>query len=117
MKKKISARTLTEIERIINQEKDTGVLSYTILSKLMHDNEIGCDILAQAIDLAIAMPKNEVEDAIEIYDASEPKMDELKFVQGLADKYQVNRGDVITRIQYVRRINNAIKRNGNDEEV
>ena len=116
MKKKISTHALFEIERIVAKEKDTGILSYTSLSKLMRDNEISCDVLAQAIDLAIAMPRKEVEEAITMYDTSSPKMDELKFVQDLADKYNVRRSDVIVRIQYVRRMKKAVERNGTDKK-
>jgi hypothetical protein len=35
-------------------------------------------------------------------------MDELKFVRDLAEKYGVERGDVILRIQYVRLINKEL---------
>jgi hypothetical protein len=99
---------LIEIENHLEKEKETGVLSYTSLSKLMHHNTVSCDVLAKAIDLAKAMPKKEIEAAIQEYDASSPKMDELKFVRDLADKYGVGRGDVILRIQYVRRINKEL---------
>ena len=107
MKKKnaIPVSALIEIEKQVEKKNDTGVLSYTTLSKLMHDNVVSCDVLAQAIDLAIMMPKKEIETSLEEYDNSCPKMDAVKFVSGLAKKYDVKREDVILRIQYVRRIN------------
>ena len=109
MKNRIPVHVLMEVERLIEDENGTGILSYTSLSKLMHNNTVSCDALARAIDLAKAMPKREIEVAIREYDASEHKMDELKFVRDLADKYGVERGDVILRIQYVRRINKAMR--------
>jgi hypothetical protein len=109
MKNKMPVHVLIEIEDQLEKEKETGVLSYTSLSKLMHDDTVGCDVLAKAIDLAKAMPKREIEVAIQEYDASSPKIDELKLVRDLADKYGVERGDVVLRIQYVRRINKETK--------
>ena len=73
----------------------------------MHDNKVSCDILAQAIDLAIAMPQAEIDSAITEYDQTSPKMDELLFVKNLQTKYNASRGDVIQRIQHVRRIRKA----------
>jgi hypothetical protein len=108
MKHRIPVHVLIEIERLIEVEKDTGILSYTSLSKLMHDNAVNCDVLARAIDLARVMPKNDIDAAIQEYDTFKPKMDELKFVKALVDKYGVERGDVILRIQYVRRINKEL---------
>ena len=116
MKKRIPVHILIEIENQLEKERGTGVLSYTSLSKLMHDNEIGCDVLAQAIDLAVAMPREEVEEAIAEYDSSTPKMDELKFVQDLANKYNVRRSDVILRIQYVRRMKKTVDQNVKDKK-
>lgn len=109
MKNRMPVHVLIEIENQLKKEKETGVLSYTSLSKLMHDNTVSCDALAKAIDLAKAMPQKEIETAIYEYDKSCPKMDELKFVNDLADKYSVERGDVILRIQYVRRINKELR--------
>ena len=110
MKKKnnIPVSALIEIERQVERKNETGELSYTTLSKLMHDGAINCDVLAQAIDMAIVMPKKEIEVALEEYDSSHPKMDAVKFVNELAKKYDVKRNDVILRIQYVRRINRVM---------
>lgn len=107
MKNRIPVSVLIEIERQVAISKETGILSYTSLSKLMHDNKVSCDILAKAIDLSIAMPKEEIELAISEYDKSNPKMDELAFIKNLQTKYNATRGDVIQRIQHVRRIRKA----------
>ena len=104
-KKSIPVSVLIEIEKQVDKKAETGELSYSTLSKFMHDNVVSCDVLAQAIDLAIVMPKKEIEIALEEYDNSHPKMDAIKFASDLAKKYKVKKEDVILRIQYVRRIN------------
>lgn len=110
MKKKIPVCTLIEIENQIELSQKTGILSYTNLSKLMHDNYVSCDDLAKAIDLSLAMPYKEIVATIKDYDQSSISMDELKFVQSLVDKYNVSTKDVIKRIQCVRRIEKEIDR-------
>jgi hypothetical protein len=64
MKNRIPVHVLVEVERLIEAENGTGILSYASLSKLMQNNTVSCDALARAIDLAIAMPKREIEVAI-----------------------------------------------------
>ena len=106
-KKTVPVHVLLEIEKQVEKKNETGVFIYTSLSKLMHDNAISCDVLARAIDLAIMMPKKEIEIALEEYDNARPRLDAVKFVSDLYKKYDVEREDVILRIQYVRKIKMA----------
>lgn len=45
------------------------------------------------------------------YDSSHPKLDELKFVNDLCERYGVGRNAIIQRIQDVRKINRYLKEN------
>ena len=71
-------------------------------------------MVARAIDLAHMMPFKAMQTAIEQYDNSHPKMDELKFVSDLCKRYSARRIDVIDRIQHVRRI---LKRRREEQEA
>lgn len=57
------------------------------------------------------MPYQEILDAIKWYDSKMPYIDELKLVQDLSQKYNVEREDIIKRIQDVRTINKYIQEN------
>ena len=110
-KKKIPVSVLVEIENQIARAKETGAISYSSLAKLMRDNTVSCDVLAKAIDLALDMPRKEIETAIKEYDNAKPKMDAVKFVDSLAEKYGIDRDLVVKRIQHVRML---IKFEGNE---
>ncbi len=69
--------------------------------------------------LALAMPYAEMKAALNKYDNSHPKMDEIKFVRDLQDKYNQSEQDVLKRIRYVRlvsKILTKVKVNGLSEE-
>lgn len=55
------------------------------------------------------MPIEEISKEIKRYDSSIPKLDELKFVNELCKRYNVDRKAIIKRIQNVRRINRYLK--------
>lgn len=57
---------------------------------------------------AYIMPYSQILDALEMYDSSNPKMDELKFVRGLQKHYEQNETAVIRRIREVR----SLKKSG-----
>ena len=61
-------------------------------------------ICVEYLELATVMPYNEILIAINEYDKSNPKMDELIFIKNLADKYKQSHENVIKRIQHVRRL-------------
>ncbi len=56
------------------------------------------------LDLSLKMPLKEIQDVIRFYDESKPKYDELKLIENLKNKYQVEKKDVIKRIRQVRKI-------------
>ena len=58
---------------------------------------------------ACLMPISEITSEIEKYDSSNPKLDEIKFINELCKKYNVDRKAVFERIQNVRRINKQEK--------
>ena len=104
MKKKIPTDILIQIEDVIKEEKETGVFRYTRISHIKNKYDSDTNTVARAIDLAHTMPFKAIQTAIEEYDNSHPKMDELQFVSDLCKRYSARRIDVIDRIQYVRRI-------------
>lgn len=55
------------------------------------------------------MPIEEISKEIKRYDSSHPKLDEIRFVNELCKKYDVDRKTVVKRIQNVRRINRYIR--------
>ena len=107
MKNKIPSIVLVQIEEELKDAHDIKSISYARLSKLMRD-DINCDDLARAIDLAWVMPVTEMVEHIAIYDNSSPKMDAYKFIRQLSTQYGVTRQDVIFRIQGVRKIQNKL---------
>ena len=114
MKKKIPTDILIQIEDVIEEEKETGVFRYTRISHIKNKYDSDTDMVARAIDLAHMMPFKAIQTAIEEYDNSHPKMDELQFVSDLCKRYSARRIDVIDRIQYVRRI---LKRRREEQEA
>ena len=110
MKQKIDVKTLIDIERIIRGNKKTGEYNLEKMEEIFKVDYDKSRLHVQAFELASLMPLGEISRAIREYDESSPKMDELKFVKELAEKYNVKKGQVITRIQHVRRINNELRR-------
>ena len=110
MKQKISAETLIDIERVIREHKKTGEYNFAKLEEILSPKDNQNQLHKQALELAFIMPLGEMTKVIREYDESSPKMDELKFVSDLAKKYNVERGQVITRIQHVRRINEKLQK-------
>ena len=89
--------------RLINIKKEIDVMR-------MLDIEVGniYDDMPKEdfdyLDLSLKMPLKEIQDVIIFYDQSKPKYDELKLIENLKNKYQVERKDVIKRIKQVRKI-------------
>ena len=67
------------------------------------------EIDANYIIEAYLMPINEITKEIEKYDSSKPKLDEVKFVDELCKRYNVDRKAIIERIRNVRKINKQKK--------
>lgn len=47
----------------------------------------------------------DITERLKKYDTTRPRMDELKFVQGIGKDYNLNRKETIELIQAVRRLN------------
>lgn len=60
---------------------------------------------------AYQMPIEQISRAIKMYDSSSPKLDAVKFVDDLCERYGVDRETIVKRIQNVRRINKYLKEN------
>ena len=61
--------------------------------------------LCQAyVMLAQSMPYKEILKALKEYDNSHLKIDEIKFVRGLQEKYNQTEENVLTRIRFVRKL-------------
>lgn len=58
--------------------------------------------------LALAMPYAEIHAALKQYDNSSPKMDEIKFIRDLQNKYHKSEQDVLKRIRYVRQVSKIL---------
>lgn len=98
-RQEISIERKLEIELELKQKEDIEL-----------NNKLSIPELVYYIE-AIKMPYQEMLDAIKWYDIAKPYIDELKFVRDLSQKYNVERDDIINRIQDVRRINNYIEKN------
>lgn len=51
------------------------------------------------------MPLEEIREFLDLYDTSSPKLDEVKFIINLQNKYLETRENIIKRIRQVRHIN------------
>ena len=58
---------------------------------------------------AYLMPIEEISKEIKRYDNSCPRLDEVKFVDNLKERYNVDRRTVVKRIQNIRRINRYLR--------
>lgn len=107
MKKKIPISILLQIEDAIIQYKETGVFTYTGIGKAQEYHDLEHDIVVYAIELAHKMPYDYIVSEIEKYDTSRPKLNELKFIDDIGAQCKAKRGEVVERIQHVRRIRRA----------
>lgn len=98
-RQEISVERKLEIELELKQKEDIELNTKLSISEIVYYIE------------AIKMPYQEILDAIKWYDSKKLYVDELKLVQDLSQKYNVERDDIINRIQDVRRINNYIGEN------
>ena len=65
-------------------------------------NEVHRQACLEYQRLANAMPYVQMRDALKKYDESSPKMDEIKFIRDLQNKFNQTEEDVLKRIRYVR---------------
>ena len=58
---------------------------------------------------AYQMPIEEISKEIKRYDSSSPKLDAVKLVDNLCERYNVDRKTIVKRIQNVRTVNRYLK--------
>ena len=89
----------------INSNKKIDVKRMFEIEKLKFCNYV--DLEKEELEymkMAIKMPIEEIKESLAIYDASSPKMDEVKFIINLQNKYEETRENIIKRIRQVRHI-------------
>ena len=80
------------------------------LEKITLEEKMDLDIFdMEYLNYVSSIPFLEIERDLIRYDNSSPKLDELKFVSDLMNKYNVDRTTIIARIRQIRRINKYIK--------
>lgn len=80
------------------------------LEKISFEEKMDLDIFEmEYLNYVSSIPFLDIERDLIRYDNSSPKLDELKFVSDLMNKYNVDRTTIITRIRQIRRINKYIK--------
>lgn len=97
MKKKLEINRKSEIEELLEEIKSKSVLKLIEEGYSLEEISYLCR--------AILMPLKELAEFIEIYDTSRPRVDELKFVDDLCQKYHTDKKTLTARIREVRRIN------------
>ena len=107
MKKKLPISILLQIEDAIANYNATGVFAYTEIGKAQQHHDLAHDIVVYAIELAHKMPYDYVLSEIERYDSSRPRLNEIQFVDDISKHCGAKHGEVIERIQHVRRIRRA----------
>jgi len=95
--------------KIFLEEAIRGMDYSALLFQLANNPNLSEEDRAYMIH-AYLLPKNEFDEYIALYENSKPKMDELKFIQYLVEKYQVPRNIIFLRIRQVKRMNKAIKK-------
>ena len=107
MKKRIPISILLKIEDAIMNYNTTGTFAYTEIGKSQTYHDLEHDIVVHAIELAHKMPYDYMLSEIERYDTSRPKLNEIQFVDDIGKRCNAKHGEVIERIQHVRRIRRA----------
>lgn len=72
--------------------------------KIHSDREDYLKACNEYVVLAKAMPYQEMCETLKEYDNSNPKMDELKLLKTLMEKYDQTKENVLLRIKYVRKL-------------
>ena len=111
----LSTRQKVEIEMEFLKEINNGMTREQVLANLIVST---FEIVAKTeeptkklmyIYEAYQMPIDEISKEIKKYDSSSPKLDAVKFVDDICERYNVDRKIVVQRIQNVRKINKYIR--------
>ena len=89
----------------INNDKKIDVKRMLEIEKLKNCNYV--DLEGEEIEylnFALKMPLEEIREFLNLYDTSSPKLDEVKFIINLQNKYLETRENIIKRIRQVRHI-------------
>ena len=71
----------------------------------MYFSEFFSEIEVDYLMNACIMPYININEELQMYDTTKPKLDELKFIKDLQTKYNVDEKQIITRIRTIRSIN------------
>lgn len=102
------------LHEIIHYVYDVGIghkVTTTFTRKSKGHTESKHEQKTNYMAAAFCMRYDRIEPQIQAYDESRPKMDELKFVNGLCREFNQPRSVVIRRIQEVRRIKRQKEKN------
>ena len=94
--------------KIFLEEAIRGMDYKELITQFFYNSNLSFEEAAY-MAYAHKLPKADFEEYIAIYDNSNPKMDELKFVEYLAKEYQVSREVILNRIKEIRRMNIEIQ--------
>ena len=88
-------------------ELDLKTLNAVLTGKISQDYDKALSLDDwRYFDEASIMPIEEINKALDFYDKSSPKLDEIKFIAELADRYNVTTYQIIDRIKDIKKINN-----------
>ena len=103
----VNFKRMVEIEREflkslnIYENRDKALTDMILKVKTIEESEYLYE--------AYIMPIEEISKEIKRYDSSSPRLDELKFVNDLCKRYNVDRRTIVKRIQNVRTVNRYLK--------
>ena len=103
----VNFKRMVEIERDflkslnIYENRDKALTDMILKVKTIEESEYLYE--------AYLMPIEEISKEIKRYDSSRPRLDELKFVNDLCKRYNVDRRTIVKRIQNVRTVNRYLK--------
>lgn len=103
----VNFKRMVEIERDflkslnIYENRDKALTDMILKVKTIEESEYLYE--------AYLMPIEEISKEIKRYDSSSPRLDELKFVNDLCKRYNVDRRTIVKRIQNVRTVNRYLK--------
>lgn len=109
-KNTLTPKRIIELERWLIENFSVVDKGNNELIKLLIDNKFSEDEI-EYILTAYHIPLSDIQEQLNVYDNSKPRIDELKFIYDLQTKYHTDRKTIIRRIRTVRNINKYLKEN------
>lgn len=102
LKNKLSKNDINKLENILVENNfENDFFNTELIEKLNIDKSL-YDLCVEYLKRAIKIPREDMLRVLNEYDNSHPKMDEVKLINDLSIKYQVNREIILKRIREVR---------------